>query len=78
MTHTIFVQDVTLRDGMHAVGHRIEPADVARSVSVAMKKCPLVARCVSFKWRRHVGPRQVPFGAPQVFPKYSVTIRHTA
>ncbi|WP_194396306.1 4-hydroxy-2-oxovalerate aldolase [Microbacterium atlanticum] len=33
MTPKIFVQDVTLRDGMHAVRHRITPADVKTIVS---------------------------------------------
>lgn len=32
MGHDIFVQDVTLRDGMHAVRHRISPDDVVRIV----------------------------------------------
>jgi len=33
MTTPIFVQDVTLRDGMHAVRHRMTPADVTRIVT---------------------------------------------
>jgi 4-hydroxy 2-oxovalerate aldolase len=33
MSTQIFVQDVTLRDGMHAVRHRITPADVRRVVT---------------------------------------------
>lgn len=32
MSAEIFVQDVTLRDGMHAVRHRVTPADVRRIV----------------------------------------------
>ncbi|MGW2183032.1 4-hydroxy-2-oxovalerate aldolase [Streptomyces sp. NPDC001732] len=32
MSNSIFVQDVTLRDGMHAVRHRITPADVQQVV----------------------------------------------
>ena len=37
MTTKVYVQDVTLRDGMHAIRHRIEPETVGRIVSALDK-----------------------------------------
>lgn len=37
MSSRVYLQDVTLRDGMHAIRHRITPADVARIASALDK-----------------------------------------
>lgn len=33
MSRNVFIQDVTLRDGMHAIRHRMHPDDIARIVA---------------------------------------------
>jgi 4-hydroxy 2-oxovalerate aldolase len=38
----VYVQDVTLRDGMHALGHRLAPSD-ARRIAAALDACGVAA-----------------------------------
>jgi 4-hydroxy 2-oxovalerate aldolase len=42
MTTDIYVQDVTLRDGMHALGHQLELTD-ARRIAAALDACGVAA-----------------------------------